>query len=217
MSAVRIVVTGTDTGIGKTVFAAALTGALGASYWKPVQAGLHGETDSDVVARLAALPPERLVPETWRLATPASPHLAAEIDGVTIDAVALTPPEIAGPLVIEGAGGLLVPLTRRALAIDVFARWRLPVVLVARTALGTINHTLLSLEALRARSIAVLGVAFVGGPHDENMRVIGEMTGAKILGRLPPLDPLTPEALTRAFAENFDLGDFATSGAVPEP
>ena len=103
----RFVVTGTDTGIGKTVFSAALAGALGLPYWKPIQSGLEEETDSEAVARLAGVP---IHPETWRLVTPASPHLAAEIDGVTIDADALVPPP--GDLLIEGAGGALVPVTR---------------------------------------------------------------------------------------------------------
>jgi dethiobiotin synthetase len=200
----RLVVTGTDTGIGKTVFAAGLTATLGASYWKPVQAGLDEETDSETVARLAQLSPERIIPEAWRLKTPASPHLAAEIDGVNIDADALEPPVTDGPLVVEGAGGLLVPLNRKILTIDLFARWRLPVVLVARTALGTINHTLLSLEALKRRGVAVAGVAFVGERHDENARVIAEFSGVSVLGRLPPLDPLTPGTLSEAFAEGFD-------------
>jgi len=205
----RLVVTGTDTGIGKTVFAAGLTAALGASYWKPVQSGLEEETDSETVARLARLPAERVIPEAWRLRTPASPHLAAELDGVAIDPDALTPPDVAGPLVIEGAGGLLVPLTRRVLTVDVFARWGLPVVLVARTALGTINHTLLSLEALRARDVSVAGVALVGEEHADNASAIAEFSGAPVLGRLPILPELTPERLAEAFAAGFDLSSLA--------
>lgn len=205
----RLVVTGTDTGIGKTVFAAGLTAALGASYWKPVQSGLEEETDSETVARLARLSAERVIPEAWRLRTPASPHLAAELDGVAIDPDAINPPDVAGPLVIEGAGGLLVPLTRRVLTVDLFARWGLPVVLVARTSLGTINHTLLSLEALRARGVPVAGVALVGDEHPDNARVIAEFSSASILGRLPILPELTPERLTEAFAAGFDLSSLA--------
>lgn len=204
-----IVVTGTDTGVGKTVFAAGLTAALGAAYWKPVQAGLDGETDTETVARLARLSPERAIPEAYRLNTPASPHLAAEIDGTAIDPERLTPPPVEGPLVIEGAGGLAVPLTRDLLTIDLFARWRLPVVLVARTGLGTLNHTLLSLEALRGRSIPVLGVAFVGDPHEDNPVTIAAFGRVKVLGRLPRLDPLTSGRLADAFANAFDAGDFA--------
>ncbi|MEP9348109.1 dethiobiotin synthase [Xanthobacter sp. KR7-225] len=209
-----IVVTGTDTGIGKTVFCAGLAGFLDGCYWKPVQAGLDGETDSAAVARLAGLPAERILPEARRLALPASPHLAAERAGVAIDPAALIPPAAPRPLVIEGAGGLLVPLTREALLIDVFARWGLPVVLCARTALGTINHTLLSLEALRARAIPVLGVAFIGEAHDENARIIAALGKVNVLGRLPRLDPLTPDTLAAAFARAFRRADFAAGRAA---
>ncbi|RWF14555.1 MAG: ATP-dependent dethiobiotin synthetase BioD, partial [Mesorhizobium sp.] len=148
---VQIVVTGTDTGIGKTVFAAGLAGLLDGVYWKPVQAGIDEGTDSETVSRLAGLSAERVLPEAWRLTEPLSPHRAAELDGVEIDTRALVLPATDRPLVVEGAGGLMVPVNRRALYIDIFARWRAPVVLCARTGLGTINHTLLSIEALRAR------------------------------------------------------------------
>lgn len=208
MNAPRLVVTGTDTGVGKTVFSAALAAALGASYWKPVQSGLEGATDSATVARLGCLQPDCVLPEAWRLRTPVSPHLAAELDGVAIDVEALMPPPVEGPLVIEGAGGLLVPLTRSTLTIDLFARWGLPVVLCARTALGGINHALLALEALRARRMPVVGVAFIGDEMPDTQATIGAFSGAKVLGRLPRLDPLTPEALRHAFAANFRLADF---------
>jgi dethiobiotin synthetase len=153
MSGPTLIVTGTDTDVGKTVFAAALTAALGAAYWKPVQAGLEPATDSQLVARLGGVPPERILPERFRLGTPASPHLAAEIDGVEIAPDGLDLPSHPLGLVVEGAGGLLVPLDRRTLTIDLFARWGAPVILCARTALGGINHALLSLEALSARRI----------------------------------------------------------------
>lgn len=208
MTPLRLVVAGTDTDVGKTVFCAGLAAALGASYWKPVQAGLEGETDSELVARLGKLPPERVLLETWRLSTPVSPHLAAEIDGVEIVPDALTPPDVVGPLVIEGAGGLFVPLTRETLMIDVFARWGLPVVLVARTGLGTINHTLLSLGALNARGVPVLGVAFVGDERPDSERTVATFSGARVLGRLPMLHPLTPDRLEAAFADGFRVEDF---------
>src|SRR5262249_40623669 len=102
----RFVVTGTSTGVGKTVFSAALAGALGGSYWKPVQSGLEGETDSEAVRRLSGLPQERIIPEAYRLELPASPHIAAERQGIQIEASRLAIPKITGPLVIEGAGGL---------------------------------------------------------------------------------------------------------------
>lgn len=206
---IRLVVTGTDTGIGKTVFAAALTAALGAHYWKPIQAGLEdGEGDRDTVRRLAALPAGRILPEAYRLATPCSPRRAAELDGVTIDPARLALPDIA-PLVIEGAGGALVPVTRELLYADLFARWRLPVVLVARTALGTINHSLLSIEALRSRGVPILGLAFVGDPVEDSEATIAAIGKVRRLGRLPYLADLTPDTLAAAFAAAFRLEDFA--------
>ena len=168
----RIIVTGTDTGIGKTVFSAGLAGALDGFYWKPIQAGLDDETDSQTVLRLSGLAAERVLPEAYRLRTPASPHLAAELDGVTIEHQALHIPEKDRPSVVEGAGGLMVPLTRNVTYLDLIARWRVPVVLCARTALGTINHSLLSIEALRARGIAILGIAFIGEASVESERII---------------------------------------------
>lgn len=204
-----IVVTGTDTDVGKTVFAAALAGALDGHYWKPVQAGLDDGSDSARVAALSGLTATHILPEAYRLTTPCSPHRAAEIDGVTIDPDRLIPPQVEGPLVIEGAGGVLVPVTRDLLYADLFARWRLPVVLVARTALGTINHSLLSIEALRSRGIAILGVAFVGDAVPDSEATIIAMGGVTRLGRLPYLDPLDRETLAEAFAANFSLADFA--------
>jgi len=197
----RFVVTGTDTDIGKTVFAAGLAGLIGARYWKPVQAGEPG--DRETVAQLAGV---ETVPETYRLKLAASPHQASADEGIVINHAALYPPD--GPLVIEGAGGLMVPLTRNTLFIDVFARWKLPVVLCARTKLGTINHTLLSLEALRARDIPVRGVAFIGDPNDESEGIIAEKGRVKRLGRLPYVTPLTPARLRTEFGKAFTKADF---------
>lgn len=207
----QIVVTGTDTGIGKTVFSAGLTALLDANYWKPVQSGLDEETDSELVARLAALAPGRVLPERYRLRTPASPDQSAAIDGVRIDAEGMAPPPPdERPLVIEAAGGLMVPLTETALYIDVYARWRLPVVLCARTSLGTINHTLLSIEALRARRIEPVGVAFIGDGHPQNEQAICEFGRVRKLGRLPWLSPLDPATLRSAFASAFNKKDFVS-------
>lgn len=203
-----IVVTGTDTDVGKTVFAAALTGALGASYWKPVQAGTDDGTDRQRVARLAGIAPERILPEAYALATPCSPHRAAAIDGVTIDIDRLALPKVDGPLVVEGAGGVLVPIVGQTTFGDLFARWRRPVVLVARTALGTINHSLLSIEALRARGVPLLGVAFIGDSVPDSEETIARLGNTKRLGRLPRLEPLAPATLAAAFAAHFDLEDF---------
>uniref|UniRef100_E6VFG9 ATP-dependent dethiobiotin synthetase BioD n=1 Tax=Rhodopseudomonas palustris (strain DX-1) TaxID=652103 RepID=E6VFG9_RHOPX len=204
----RIIVTGTDTGIGKTVFAAALAGALDATYWKPVQSGLEDETDSRAVQRLSGLAADRILPERYRLKTPASPHLAAAIDGVGIDVAALDLPDVPRLLVVEGAGGLMVPLTREVTYIDVFARWGAPLVLCARTSLGTINHTLLSIEAIRARDIPLLGVAFLGEENADSEQIITELGRTRRLGRLPWLATLDAAALRAAFAAAFDPRDF---------
>lgn len=205
----QIVVTGTDTGIGKTVFSAGLANLLGANYWKPIQAGLEGETDTEVVARLGSLSGDRILPEVHRLRTPASPYHSAEIDGVRIDADSLAVPDTGGrPLVIEGAGGLMVPLSLGTLYADVFERWRLPAVLCARTALGTINHSLLSIEALRRRHIDILGIAFIGERNAEAESAVCEIGRVRWLGRLPWLAPLTPDTLQVAFKASFRADTF---------
>ena len=197
----KFVITGTDTDIGKTVFAAGLCGFLGARYWKPVQAGVPG--DRETVAALAGV---ETLPEAYRLKLAASPHQAAAAEGITIDADRLVPPE--EDVVIEGAGGLMVPLTRQTLFIDVFARWQIPLVLCVRTALGTINHTLLSIAAIRARNIPFQGVVFIGDANVESEGIIAELGQVKRLGRLPPIKPLMRENLRAAFAENFRREDF---------
>ena len=199
----RLVVSGTDTGIGKTVLAGAIALCTGATYWKPIQAGLDEETDSERVAALGV----RTLPEAFRLATPCSPHWAAEIDGVRLDDAALAVPEEAD-LVVEGAGGVLVPVREDLLFADLFARWGLPVVLAARTALGTINHTLLSIEALRSRGVAILGVAFIGDPIENTEATIARIGKVKRLGRLPILPRVTRDSLLEAFGAAFEPDDF---------
>ena len=202
-----IIVTGTDTDIGKTVFAAGLTAALGARYWKPVQAGLADGSDAASVVTLG-VPADRVLPEAYRLTTPCSPHLAAEIDGVTIEPDQLALPEVDGALVVEGAGGVMVLVTRELIFADLFARWGKPVVLVARTGLGTINHSLLSIEALRSRGVPILGIAFVGDAIEDSEATIAALGKVRRLGRLPRLDPLNATTLADAFTAAFDLEAF---------
>lgn len=195
------IVTGTDTGVGKTVFAAGLAGHLRARYWKPVQSGLEDASDSELAAQLSG-GRARILPEGYRLTEPLSPHESARLDGVTIDPARLALPEGEGPLVVEGAGGVLVPLTDSLLTIEVFAQWGLPAIVVARTTLGTINHSLLTLEALKARGVPVAGVAFSGEANPASEKAIIGYGKVPHLGRLPRLDPLDAASLARTFAEN---------------
>jgi len=211
-----LVVTGTDTGIGKTVVAAGLAAALGAHYWKPIQAGIVDGTDSQA-AHALGVTAARILPEAHRLALPASPHLAAEAEGASLDPDALALPA-ARPLVVEGAGGLMVPVRRAppCLMIDLFARWAAPVLLVARTQLGTINHSLLSLAALRAAGVPIAGLLFVGEAHPDNEAIVPALGGVRCFGRLPRLDPLDAGALAGAMAAHVDLAGLrAAAGIAP--
>jgi dethiobiotin synthetase len=201
----RFAITGTGTGVGKTVFAAALTAALQGVYWKPVQSGLGGESDSETAARLSGRP---VLPEAYRLKLPASPHKSAAAEGITIDPANLALPVTDTPLIVEGAGGLMVPLTEEMLFIDLFQQWGAPLILCAHTSLGIINQALLSLEAIRARNIPLLGVAFIGDANEDSERVILKFGKTKRLGRLPGITPMTPENLGQAFTANFALKDF---------
>ena len=196
----RLVIVGTDTDVGKTVVSALVVQGLGATYWKPVQSGLEEGGDSGRVQRLVNLPPERVLPEAYRFQAPVSPHWAAEREGVQIDRQTLELPtheRVPGPLVVETAGGLLVPLRRDWLQIEQIAHWRLPVLLVARSGLGTLNHTLLSLEALRRRGLEVLGLVLNGPLHPDNPRTLEALGDVPVLAELPPLDPLNAAALQR--------------------
>ena len=206
MSGPDFIISGTDTGVGKTIFAAGLAAALGAAFWKPVQAGLKGETDSETVARLTTGSGVTIYPEAYRLTTPCSPHAAALADGCTIELSRLTLPSTSGRLLVEGAGGVLVPYRNDLLAADIFALWNLPVILVARTSLGTINHSLLSIEALRARKVEVAGVAFIGERVPSSEKAITELGACRHLGCLPHLHDLNADTLSSAFAANIRIG-----------
>ena len=203
------IVSGTDTGLGKTAASALLTLGLGAHYWKPIQSGTEDGTDTATVKALTGLPEDHFLPEAYILTEPLSPHRSAELDGVTIALDRLALPQVDGPLIVEGAGGLMVPVRRDLLQIDLFKHWGAPVILCARTGLGTINHTLLSIEALRARSIPLHGLLFIGDDNPDNIRTIAELSGAPVLGRLPWLDHLHAESLRAVFAETFSIEDFA--------
>lgn len=204
-----LIITGTDTGIGKTVASAMLMLALDFNYWKPIQSGIEdGGVDTRRVQKMTDLPDERFLPERYVFSEPLSPHRAAELDETGIDMDNLELPASERPLIIEGAGGLMVPLTRKNLLINQFKKWDLPLILCARTGLGTINHTLLSLEAIWARDIKLHGIIFIGENNDDNMTTIQQFSGARVLGHIPMLDEITPESLQGVFDRNFRAGDF---------
>jgi len=206
-----LIVTATDTDVGKTVVSAMLTLALDGLYWKPIQAGTADGTDRERVAALTGLSEERFRRERYVLREPLSPHRAAELDGLDIAVRRLElPTDVSSGrwLIVEGAGGVLVPINRGMLQAELFARWHAPAVLCARTRLGTINHSLLSLEALRRYQVPVLGIVFVGEAMPDTERSIIEFGKVRALGRLPFLPQLDAGALRAAFAESFDRRDF---------
>jgi dethiobiotin synthetase/malonyl-CoA O-methyltransferase len=178
-------VTGTDTGVGKTMVAAWLVRSWQADYWKPVQSGTLDGRDADVIRQVA---PEAAVhASAYELSAALSPHEAARLEGVTIGLDALHLPPSRRPLVVEGAGGALVPLNERDLMVDLMARLGLPVLVVARSGLGTINHTLLTIEAIRRRGLTIAGVVMNGPPNPANRRAIELFGDVLVVGVLPTL------------------------------
>ena len=228
-----IFVTGTDTNVGKTVVSAALMARYRAEaplrYWKPIQTGTRGsgfgirhpeisdagDDDSAEVARLSTAREEEIVNCGVRLPHPVSPHLAAQRVGTRITVRAIvetlngiesrTPnPESRPRWIVEGAGGVLVPINERETMADLIGALDLPVLVTARSTLGTINHTLMTIEALRRRMLRVAGVVMVGEPNDENRLAIERYGAAEVLGQMPRFDPLTPESVAHWAATELD-------------
>jgi len=198
-------ITGTDTGVGKTVVSALLCVGLNAVYWKPVQTGTHEGTDTETVMRLAQLPRHRTLPETYRFKPPVSPHLAAQWAGARIGLRKIKmPATVQGSLIAEGAGGVLVPLNRTQLMTDLMQHLNLPVLLVARTSLGTINHTLLSLAALRAARLDIRAVVMVGKPNHDNKAAIERYGQIPVAGTVPMLKKINRATLSAIFRRTFD-------------
>lgn len=207
----RFFITGTDTNVGKTVVSALLCAALGAIYWKPIQTGTREGTDRATVMRLARAPNNRTLPEAYRFAPPVSPHLAARLAGVRIELRKVKLPRIADSenLIVEGAGGPLVPINGMQLMTDLMTHLNLPVLLVARTSLGTINHTLLSIAALRAARLDLRGVVMVGKANRENRAAIEHYGKIEVVGAVPLLAKINHAALLRVFREHFNREVFA--------
>ena len=201
----RLFVTGTDTDVGKTVVSALIMAGRGGYYWKPVQSGTVEGTDTATVRAIAGLAAEHCLPEAYSLRQPLSPHEAAEFDGVRIDPARLALPDIPEdePLVVEGAGGIMVPLAPGLLTLDFMRALALPVLVVARSGLGTINHTLLTVQAIRHAGLEVAGVIMNGPRKPANRQAIEDFGGARVLAELEPLAELTPESLRRAYEKMF--------------
>jgi dethiobiotin synthetase len=203
-------VTGTDTGVGKTLVSALLCAALEGVYWKPIQTGATEDSDRRTVMELAGLPSERTLPESYVFDPPVSPHLAAEWAGATIDLATIHRPEekLPGPLIAEGAGGVMVPVNGKEFMLDLMRRLDLPLVVVARSALGTINHSLLTLGAVERSGLVVRGVVMVGKPNADNERAVERYGCVPIIGRVPLLEVINRETLLEVFGREFDRSKF---------
>lgn len=202
-----VFVTGTDTDVGKTVLSALLATALPAGYWKPIQTGRLGgraSTDRETVLRWADLDPRDAPPETYLFDPPVSPHLAASQANVVIDLTAIRRPRFDRRLIIEGAGGALVPINETAFMIDLMAHLDVPVVVAARTALGTINHTLLTVDAIQRRGLSLIGVTLIGEENPDNRNAIERYGGVPVIGWIPPMRHIDKQGLLQIFDRHFD-------------
>ncbi|UFH55219.1 dethiobiotin synthase [Spirosoma sp. KNUC1025] len=191
----QLIVAGIGTEIGKTVASAVLVEALKADYWKPIQSGALTDSDTNTVRQLISNSVSRFHPEAYRLTQPLSPHAAAEIDGVTIDAQSITTPTTDNLLITELAGGLMVPLNSQYLNVDLVQQLGAPVVLVSRNYLGSINHTLLSAEACQRRNIPILGILFNGPTVPATETFILAYTGLPCIGRIGQEAEITKDVI----------------------
>ena len=193
----RFIICGTDTDIGKTLISSFFVRGLNSFYWKPIQSGFESQTDSQTVEKLAQISKKKIVKEAYVFTKPLSPHWAAEIDQKTINFDMLRLPKVKGSLIVETAGGLMVPITRNFLQIDQIKKWDLPVILVCKSSLGTLNHTLLSIEALNHRNIEILGLVINGEKHLDNPKTLVEFSGIPLIAEFPYIKKID--------SNNFDI------------
>lgn len=183
----KFIICGTDTDIGKTLISSFFVKGLNSFYWKPIQSGIELQTDSQTVEKLAQVSKEKIIKEAYVFTKPLSPHWAAEIDQKIINFDKLRLPKVNDSLIVETAGGLMVPLTRNFLQIDQIKQWNLPVILVCKSSLGTLNHTLLSIEALQKRNINILGLVVNGEKHLDNPKTLVEFSRIPVIAEFPCL------------------------------
>ena len=197
----KIFVTGISTDVGKTIVSAIITEALEADYWKPIQAGGLNHTDSDTIRDLISNTKSVIHPERYKLNTPASPHLAAKLDGIEIEKNNIIEPHTQNHLVIEGAGGLFVPINSSENVIDLILP-EYEVVIVSRHYLGSINHTLMTIESLWNRNASILGIVFSGNENKPTEKLILDRTGLKMIGRVEE-EPYFDKSVIKEYADQF--------------
>ncbi len=197
----KIIICGTGTDVGKTIISSLLVQGLEAMYWKPIQSGLEGGGDTSTVCKILNLPKDRYLSEIYRFKQPVSPHWAAELDNTIINPQKLKIPNINKPLIIETAGGLMVPLTRNWLQIDQIKTWNLPIILVAKSGLGTLNHTLLSIESLHKRGISIIGLILNGPLHQDNPKTLLDFSGVPIIAQLPQFKTVSSKQLSEEWVK----------------
>jgi dethiobiotin synthase len=198
-----VFVTGTDTGVGKTLLSALLVAALDRNYWKPIQTGAIEGTDREAVKKWAGVSTDRTFPEAYVFDPPVAPHLAAEQQGVTIDIRKIAKPSSLAGLIIEGAGGVFVPVNRQAFMLDVMRQLGAPVLIASRTALGTINHTLLTIHAIRQFGVELKGVVMIGEENSDNRRAVEHYGSVPVVGYIPWLKHIDGDALRRVYRQHF--------------
>jgi dethiobiotin synthetase len=205
-------ITGTDTNVGKTVVSAIFMAGLDADYWKPIQSGTTDGTDSEWIQQVTGFTADRFIPERYRLSAPLSPHAAADIDKVHIDLDEIFLPdthrsvidqEFSPPMIVEGAGGIMVPLNDKDFMVDLIKKLRLPTIVVARSSLGTINHTVLTVNKLREEGVHVLGVIMNGLRNEVNRKAIEHYAQVKVLAEIEQISALSKTALESAFERSF--------------
>jgi dethiobiotin synthetase len=201
----EIFITGTDTNIGKTVISAILLAGLHGTYWKPIQSGSEDITDTQWVREKTGLPDTHFYPETYLLQRPLSPHASAAKEGVRIELEAFRLPESKGnkTLIVEGAGGIMVPLNNSHLMIDLMKRLDIPILLVATSGLGTINHTLLSIEQMQRYGLNLFGVVMNGPKNPDNRKAIEHFGNIQVLAEIESLSEINPQTLQDTFKHAF--------------
>lgn len=196
----QIAIAGIHTDIGKTIASAVIAEAIGAEYWKPIQAGNLEQSDTIQVSSLISNGSSRVHKEAVQLTQPLSPHAAAVIDGKSVDYTNFQLPHTDKTLLVETAGGLLSPVSANATVADFIQHFKLPAILVSKNYLGSINHTLLSIEVMKARQIPIIGIIISGDSNKESEQFIADYTQIPIIARIPHMAPLTTQAISNCAA-----------------